>query len=272
VRSQLQQMTMGIRMNSASDNLSPLISEYNYGLVQEVRLARPPVNAFNGGLVQQLTERLRMIPLEGKRAVVLSGPEGIFSGGYDIKSLRSMDREDVKRFVRGYLELQYIIAVSPIPIIAAITGHCAAGGTSLALFCDYRVMARGEYRIGMNEVQFGLCVGKIIHAALRRLVGSRHSDQLLTSAAMLPAEKALEVGLVDAAVELDRVVIEAQDYAAALTRLPPKAFKATRQIVRADLVKLFDGKARQDATDEMVEAILTEESQAALRAFVARGR
>jgi enoyl-CoA hydratase/carnithine racemase len=257
-------------MSSANEKSAPLISEYNYGLVQEVRLARPPVNAFDGGLVQQLTERLRTIPLEGKRAVVLSGPEGIFSGGFDIKSLRSLDREGVKRFVRAYLELQYTIAVSPIPIIAAITGHCAAGGTSLALFCDYRVMARGEFRVGMNEVQFGLCVGKIIHAALRRLVGSRHADQLLTSAAMVAAEQAQAMGLIDAAVELDRVVITAQDYAEKLTRLPPKAFKATRQIVRADLVKLFDGMARQDATDEMVEAILTEESQAALKAFVSR--
>ncbi len=249
---------------------SPLISEYNYGLVQEVRLARPPVNAFDGGLVQQLTERLRAIPLEGKRAVVLSGPEGIFSGGFDIKSLRTLDREGVKRYVRAYLELQYVIAVSPVPIIAAITGHCAAGGTSLALFCDYRIMARGEFRIGMNEVQFGLCVGKIIHAALRRLVGPRHSDQLLTSAAMMTAEQAQTVGLVDAAVDPDRVVIEAQDYAAALTRLPPQAFKGTRQIVRGDLMKLFDGMARQDATNEMVEAILSEESQAALKAFIAR--
>jgi enoyl-CoA hydratase/carnithine racemase len=249
---------------------NPLISEYNYGLVQEVRLARPPVNAFDGGLVQQLTERLRSIPLEGRRAIVLSGPEGIFSGGFDIKSLRTLDREGVKRYVRAYLELQYIIAVSPIPIVAAITGHCAAGGTSLALFCDYRIMSRGDFSIGMNEVQFGLCVGKIIHAALRRLVGSRHAEQLLTSAAMMPAEKAQIVGLVDAVADLERVVIEAQDYAAALTRLPPQAFKGTRQIVRADLVKLFEGSARQDATEEMVEAILTEESQAALRAFIAK--
>jgi Delta3-Delta2-enoyl-CoA isomerase len=257
-------------MSSQPGSQSPLIVEYNYGLVQEVRLARPPVNAFDGGLVQQLTERLRALPLEGKRAVVLSGPEGIFSGGFDVKALRVLDREGIKRYVRAYLELQYIIAVSPIPIIAAITGHCAAGGTSLALFCDYRIMARGEFRIGMNEVQFGLCVGKIIHAALRRLVGARHADQLLTSAAMITAEQALAAGLVDAVTDPDRVVIDAQDYAAALTRLPPQAFKATRHIVRADLVKLFDGMARQDATNEMVDAILTEESQAAMRAFIAR--
>ncbi len=251
-------------------NPSPLISEYNYGLVQELRLDRPPVNAFNIGMVQALTERIRTIPLEGKRAIVLSGPQGIFSGGFDVNSLHQPDRESIKRFVRAYLELQYIIAVSPVPVVAAITGHCAAGGTALALLCDYRVMARGEYRIGMNEVAFGLSAGRIVYASLRRLVGARHADQLLTSAAFLSAEEAAAVGLVDRAIDPDRVVIEAQDYATKLTNLPPKAFKGTRLIARADLVALFAGSARQDATNEMVEAMLGEEAQAALKAWIER--
>jgi 3,2-trans-enoyl-CoA isomerase len=259
-------MQPGISMS----NPTPLIGEYNYDSVAELRLDRPPVNAFDGGLVQQLTERIRALPGEGKRAIVLSGPQGIFSGGFDVKALSALDREGVRRYVRAYLELQYVIAVSPIPIVAAITGHCAAGGTSLALFCDYRIMARGDFRIGMNEVQFGLCVGKIIHAALRRLVGARHSDHLLTSAKFLSAEQALSVGLVDELADPDRVVLAAQDYAVSLTRLPPRAFKGTRQIVRADLVKLFDGAARQDAANEMVEAILSEETLAAIKAFVQR--
>jgi 3,2-trans-enoyl-CoA isomerase len=251
-------------------NAVRLINEYNYGLVQEIRLDRPPVNAFDGSLVQQLTERLRTLPQEGKRAVVLSGPQGIFSGGFDVKAFQRLDREGVKRFVRAYIELQYVIAVSPIPIVAAITGHCAAGGTSLAILCDYRFMAQGEFRIGMNEVQFGLCAGKIIYAVLRRLVGPRHADQLLIGAELLPAERALDVGLVDRLFPADRVILEAQDFAAHLTLLPPNALKATRSIARTDLVRLFEGSARHDATEEMVEAILSAEAQAAIKAWSER--
>lgn len=249
---------------------SELIGEYRYGLVHELRLNRPPVNAFDIALVQQLTERVRTVPLESKRAIVLSGAEGIFSGGYDVKALRELDSEGMKRYVRAYLELQYVIAVSPIPIVAAITGHCAAGGTALAMFCDYRIMARGDYRIGMNEVRFGLCVGKIIHAALRRQIGARQADHLLTGASLHSPEEALAMGLVDALADADRVVLDAQDYAMAMTQLPPQAFKGTRQIARADLVKLFEGAARQDATSEMVEAMMTAEAQAAMRAFLER--
>jgi enoyl-CoA hydratase/carnithine racemase len=86
----------------------------------------------------------------------------------------------------------------------------------------------------------------------------------------LSAEQAQAVGLVDLVADPDRVVIEAQDYAAALTRLPPQAFKGTRQIVRADLVELFAGSARLDATNEMVAAILSDEAQAAFKALLER--
>jgi enoyl-CoA hydratase/carnithine racemase len=249
---------------------SPLINEHNFGLVQELRLDRPPVNAFDGALVQQLTERLRALPLDGKRAVVLSGPQGIFSGGFDVKSFQKLDRESVKRFVRAYIELQYTIAVSPIPIVVAITGHCAAGGTSLAILCDYRFMASGDFRIGMNEVKFGLCAGKIIYDVLRRLVGARQAERLLTSAVMMTCEQALATGLVDEIVAADRIVSAARDYATELTALPPQAFKGTRHIARSDLVRLFEGSARHDATEEMVEAILSAEAQAAIKAWSAR--
>lgn len=245
-----------------------MIEEYDYGPVHELRLSRPPVNAFDPGLVHLLSERLRAVPGEGKRALVLSGSPGLFSGGLDIAALIELDREGVKRFVRSFLELQYLIAVSPIPVVMAISGHCAAGGTVLALFSDYRIMARGDFRIGLNEVHVGVCAGRIIYGALRRLVGPRHADRLMCFGSMVRDEEALNIGLVDALVEPDRLVLEAQDYATALTRLPPIAYRTTRHLVREDLAKLLEGAARQDACNEIVESIMSPEAQTALRARV----
>lgn len=246
-----------------------MIEEYNYDLVRELRLSRPPVNAFDPTLVHLLTERLRAAPGEGKRAIVLAGSPGMFSGGLDIAALVELDAEGLKRFVRAFLELQYQIAVSSIPVVTAITGHCAAGGTVLALFADYRVMARGNYRIGLNEVHVGVCAGRIIYGALRRLVGARRADLMMCFGQMVSADDALSMGLVDALADADRVVLDAQDHAAALTRLPQNAYRNTRQMVRADLVKLLDGSARQDACDEIVESLRSPEAQAALRARMA---
>ena len=249
-----------------------MINEYNYGPVHELRLARPPANSFDLGLIQALTERLRALPSEGKRAVVLSGAPGIFSGGLDIPTLLELNREDVWRFVRAFLELQHTVAVSQIPVVMAITGHCAGGGAELILYADYRIMARGPYRIGINEVQVGLCPGRATYGALRRLVGSGRADRLLSTGTMLTSEQALSAGLVDALADADRVVLEAQDYASTLTKLPPNAYRTTRQLVREDLMKLLEGGIRKDACDELVASITSAEAQASLQARLTQMR
>jgi enoyl-CoA hydratase/carnithine racemase len=110
-------------------------------------------------------------PEDGAAALVLSGSPGLFSAGLDIPVLLQLDRDAMRTFWHGFFGLCAALARSPIPVAAAVTGHSPAGGAVLALFCDYRVMARGEYRIGLNEVQVGLTVPDCIQAALRRLVG-----------------------------------------------------------------------------------------------------
>src|SRR5688572_31636158 len=117
----------------------------------------------------------------------------MFSAGLDVPSLLALDRAGIVRFWGEFFGLVRAIARSPIPTVAAIGGHSPAGGAVLAIFCDYRVMARGSYRIGLNEVQVGLTVPEIIQAALRRLVGAYRAERLMVAGAMLESEDALRV-------------------------------------------------------------------------------
>src|ERR1700710_1596046 len=89
------------------------------------------------------------------------------------------------------------LAASPIPIAAAITGHAPAGGTVLALYCDWRVMAEGDFKAGLNEVRVGLALPPVILAALRRQVGPRQAERLATAGLLLPPVEAERAGLVD---------------------------------------------------------------------------
>jgi enoyl-CoA hydratase/carnithine racemase len=106
--------------------------------VREIRLARTPANALNQPLVVHLTNRLRAATLEGARAVVLSGHPGLFSGGLDVPMLITLDWNELQRFMRSVLALHHQLAVQPIPVVGAITGHCAAAAAFMALFCDHR--------------------------------------------------------------------------------------------------------------------------------------
>jgi Delta3-Delta2-enoyl-CoA isomerase len=130
-----------------------MIATLDHGSVRELRLNRPPVNALSPELIASLLEAIRTAPHEGKRALVLSGLPGIFSAGLDVPQLLKLDRLAMDALWREFYALIGALACSPVPIAAAITAHAPAGGTVLALFCDHRIAAEGDWRIGLSEVQ-----------------------------------------------------------------------------------------------------------------------
>jgi 3,2-trans-enoyl-CoA isomerase len=118
-----------------------MINLINHDAIREINLARPPVNALSLELLQVLRAAVDDSVRDGVRGIVLSGAQGLFSAGVDVPALLERDRAGVLEYWREFFELCGTLARSPIPIVAAITGHSPAGGAVLALFCDYRVMA-----------------------------------------------------------------------------------------------------------------------------------
>ncbi len=244
-----------------------MITIENHGPVRELRLARPPVNALNPALVVALNAALEAAPRDGAQAVVLSGLPGLFSAGLDVRELATLPREAMHAFLADFQRTQQLLAASPVPVIAAITGHCPAGGTVLALFCDYRVMARGPFSIGLNEVQVGLYPGEVIAGAFARLVGSRRAADLLTRGALIDAEAALAAGLVDELADPAAVVTRAREYASGLLALPPNAYRRTRHLVRRELTQLFES-SREDLASVIAEHFFSDETRQQMAALL----
>src|SRR2546430_11394952 len=174
-----------------------MIKTLDHGAIRELRLDRPPVNALSPELIGALKKAIEAAPGDGAGALVLSGAPGRFSGGLDVPLLLGLDKAAMAAMWRDFYALLRAIAASAVPIAAAITGHGPAGGTVLPLYCDYRIMAEGEYKLGMNEVRVGIPLPPIILAGLRHLVGNRRAEQLAVSGAVLSAQEALKAGLVD---------------------------------------------------------------------------
>lgn len=149
---------------------------------------------------------VQLAPGEGKRALVLSGSPGIFSAGLDVPVLLKLDRPAMDAVWRDFYALMHALAASPIPIAIAITGHVPAGGTVLALFCDWRVAAEGDFKIGLSEVQVGLPLPPVILSVLRRLVGARQAERLAVTGLLVPPGNAAALGLVDEVVPVEQVV------------------------------------------------------------------
>ena len=239
--------------------------------IRELRLARPPVNALDPEMVDTLLEAVRSAQTDGTRALVLSGSPGLFSAGLDLPALLQLDRDGMIGFWNGLFGLLEALARSPIPVVSAITGHSPAGGTVIALFTDYRVMARGDYKLGLNEVQVGLVVPPVIHQALARLIGAYPAERHLVAGQMISVERALEIGLVDEVQPDDEVVTRAVDWCRAHLTLPQHSMLATRALCRADLGGLFDDPKALDA-DAFAEFWFREETQATLKAVVEKMR
>ncbi|MBB3225467.1 enoyl-CoA hydratase/carnithine racemase [Luteibacter sp. Sphag1AF] len=237
--------------------------------IHEIRLARPPVNALNVELVRALRDAVTDAPANGAQGIVISGAQGMFSAGVDVPALLVKDRAGISEYWREFFLMCGALANSQVPIVAAVTGHSPAGGAVIALFCDYRVMAHGPFRIGLNEVQVGLPVPEPIQLIMRRTVGAYRSERLLTAGAMLDAEQALAVGLVDELVGVEQVTTRATVWLRDLLAMPRKAMLRTRAIARADLTQAYADPASLPIED-FVDAFLSEETQSTLKALVAK--
>ena len=207
-----------------------------HGNIRELRLARPPVNALNLELLRTLTAAVGAAQHDA--ALIISGQPGVFTAGLDVRALLELDHDAAMQVFIELWRVQRAIAISPVPVIFGLTGHSPAGGTVLAIHGDYRVMALGDFRLGLNEVQVGLLPGGPIHGAFRRLVGG-HATQLLSRGALVDPATALRVGLVDELCDASQVTARALEVAREYCALPRDPMLRTRALARKDLIDLF---------------------------------
>lgn len=237
--------------------------------ILELKLSRPPVNALDPGLIAALREAVTDAPRQGAAAVVISGGPGLYSAGLDVPALLKLDRAGMLELWRSFSGMLAAIACSSIPSVAAITGHSPAGGTVLALNCDYRVMADGPFKLGLNETQVGLALPRNILASLQRLLGPHRAERHIVAGNMIDAAEALRIGLVDELAPPEQVVPRAISWCRFHLDLPRRAMRLNRETTRADLRAIYAGDDPA-IIEEFVDGWFHPETQAVLQALVAR--
>lgn len=257
--------------------MSALVDIIPHGAIREIRLARAPVNALNTDLCRALITALNAAQADGMRGIVLSGNDKVFSAGLDVPHLLSHgdDHHALLDSWQAFFGVARTLAESRVPVVAALTGHSPAGGCVLALCCDYRIMARSPdparpFAIGLNETQVGLVAPEGIQQLLRRVVGIHRAERLLVSGELVPAGRALDIGLVDELVAPSDVVPRAVAWLQQLLSLPHHPMLQTRAIARADLVAALHADNIQ--MDRFIEGWYSPDAQQALQALVAKLR
>ena len=246
-----------------------MLQIHRHGSIHEIQLARTPVNALTPELLSALRTAVESAPKDGARAIILSGGAKVFSAGMDVPHLMSLDAAGLKAGWASLFAAARAISASPVPVVAALAGHSPAGGCVLALCCDYRIMARGPFRIGLNEVQVGLVAPDAIQHLMRRVVGTYRAERLLVAGELVESEQALAYGLVDELTDAEHVSQRALVWLEELLKLPAQAMLATRALARADLVSALSS-FHDDDLDGFLDEWNSPQTQAALQALVAR--
>ncbi len=182
--------------------------------VRVVTIDNPPVNAISAEVRRQLHDTMRATDAdEGVKGIVLTGAGRAFIAGADIRQFGTPDPPGTP----GLTATIHAIEDCRQTVVAAIAGPAAGGGLEVALGCHYRI-AGPKARLGLPEVNLGTIPGATGTQRLPRVAGVRAALDLIVGGDLVPAARALDLGLVDA-VEDDPVEAAA---ALALARLPRK--------------------------------------------------
>ena len=188
-----------------------------------VRLNNGVINAINTELVEDLSEAIHQVKTEVK-GMVLAGGTKFFCIGLDLPVLLKLDRVGMSIFWDKFDQVIADLYTLPIPTACALAGHAVAGGTILALSCDYRFVASGRTYLGLNEIKLGVPVPYLPDLILRQIVGDRAATAVVYRGEMIEPQAALAIGLVDEVFSEDDLEEQAVGRIAELAVLSQPAF------------------------------------------------
>ncbi|WTW97421.1 enoyl-CoA hydratase-related protein [Streptomycetaceae bacterium NBC_01309] len=235
-----------------------------------IRLARPPMNALN----VQLQEELRAVAQEASeradvRVVVVYGGEKVFAAGADIKEMEAMTYTDMVDRGAALQSAFTAVARIPKPVIAAITGYALGGGCELALCADFRVCADNA-KLGQPEILLGVIPGAGGSQRLPRLIGPAKAKDLIYSGRFVDAQEALEIGLVDRVVAPAEVYEAALAWAAQFANGPAYALRAAKEAIDRGLETDLDSGLEIERM-QFTGLFATEDRAIGMKSFVESG-
>ena len=206
------------------------ILEEKRGRVGVVRLNRPQAfNALNKTLVAELMTALNEFNRDPEiGALLITGNERAFAAGADIKEM--VEASAVDMLLRDQISLFDGIRQIAKPVIAAVSGWCLGGGNELAMSCDL-IVASETARFGQPEINLGVIPGAGGTQRLTRAVGKPIAMEMVLNNRTLTAQEALQYGLINRVVPVERYFDEALQLAEEIAERAPLAVRLGKEAV-----------------------------------------
>ncbi|HEY1768204.1 MAG TPA: enoyl-CoA hydratase-related protein [Terracidiphilus sp.] len=243
------------------------------GPIRTITLNRPQRrNAMTPEMQMELIAALEEAAQSSCRVVVLCGAGAAFCAGLDLSALQGAEgesafdhRTEAERIARLFLALHEL----PLPTIAAVHGAAIAGGSGLALICDFTLAARAA-KFGFTEVRIGF-VPALVSAFLALQLGDKQSRDLLLTGRTFDAQEALRLGLVNEVVPPEELAQSVRSLAETLLGNSPQSLAATKQLMAVQRRAWLDA-AIVNAIDASAHARETADFHEGVAAFLAKRR
>lgn len=237
------------------------------GHVATLFLDSPPLNIITTEMRPEILTALSTVRSSPAiRALIVTGAGGrAFCAGADLNEEAELTPATVREFLEADRQVFDGLTFLPIPVIAAINGHCMGGGLELALSCDLRVTAEtAKHRAA--GVRMGLVVST---TRMTRIAGPAVAKDLILTGRTFTGDEALRLGLANRAVPHDEVLARATDLAQEIASRAPLAVRqAKASITEAEEMEFDEAMARE--FDHFAELSASTDHKEAVQAFFDR--
>lgn len=203
--------------------------------VATIRMDDGKVNALGVPMLRELHAAFDRAERD-EAIVILTGREGRFSAGFDLKVFSDTPQQLPEMLTLGARLCERILAF-PRPVITACTGHGVAAGCFVQLGADLRLGVDGPFQIGLNEVRIGLTMPRFVIELARSRLTPSHFDRAVNSAVMYTPAEAVGAGFLDRVVSAEELQPAALQAAGELAGLNAQAHRETKLKSRAGLIE-----------------------------------
>ena len=155
-------------------------------------------NAMNAAFFDQMEKSLDETEKDKSRILVISGRQGFFSGGLDLRLLPTLSPSELDAFMETFSRVMLRVYSFPIPTIAILTGHAIAGGFILSLSCDVIAALDGPFKIQMNEVKNGIPLPSWMISVASSVIPVQWQREALLHARAYSPREAMDRNILDA--------------------------------------------------------------------------
>jgi enoyl-CoA hydratase/carnithine racemase len=234
-------------------------------------LNRPDkMNTFSSELGRELNAGLKQLDQDDQvRIIIVKGAGRAFSTGIDIAEFPGKSTSEYQHWIEGMDEMHLTIAAMAKPVIAQVHGFAVANGAGLLFAADFAIVAAGT-KIGTTAIKVGLlCTGPIIPISFH--VGKKKVMEMLLSGEMIDAAEALDLGMVNRLVPLDKLEEETLAFAKKIISHSPLAVKMGKQFYYQMLDMPFSQKFTY-SSEVFARLCTSEDAKEGVGAFLEKRR